>query len=199
MHRLILSLKKMKEINTIKICIVPDFPDISYGKSGKEISSGIGEYCYNFLLHLNKLKTPYYFTIFTTRKDAKLLPKLNNNFRIIKTKYFIDTPLMHLFWHFIVLPRYVKRYKIDLLHLLSGNRYLPLKVKCPMIATVYDLRKFKIKNLYGYKNYFYFKHILSRLISKADYILSISQSTADDLMHFLGINASRIKVIHMAY
>ena len=94
-------------------------------------------------------------------------------------------------------PRYIERWSPDIFHETYYDRTGVAPKTCPTVVTAYDM----IHEL--------FPDDFSRLdktavhkriaLSRADHIISISNSTRDDLIRILGIPEHKISVVHLGF
>lgn len=69
---------------------------------------------------------------------------------------------------------------------------------CPSVGTIHDLSPFHIKGKYDPARTFYQQQVLTRLLKQLTHIIAISESTKQDIQHYIGIPDDRITVIHHA-
>ncbi len=127
-----------------------------------------------------------------------LVPKKNfyssyNNLKVIASSYNLPEEI----WEHFVLEVICRRHTVDVLH--SPNEGGPVSSKFfKWIVTIHDLIPLKFPDLYFrnvvHEAYYYLK--LKNVRNHADKILTVSKATADDIIKFLGIPASKIEVIH---
>lgn len=118
-----------------------------------------------------------------------------NNFRFVRTPIRIGGPLQQFK---LCIPR--NRVDPDVFHCLTYN--LPVLLNSyKSVCTVHDL-KFVIHPEYMHKSgavkKFYFYWALKLAMLKCSEVISISQSTKNDLIDQFAINAGKITVVHEA-
>lgn len=64
------------------------------------------------------------------------------------------------------------------------------------VLTVHDLSFFRNPKWFRFNRGLYYSRSVARSCATASRIISVSQATADDLMKYLGVEASRIDVVH---
>ncbi len=114
----------------------------------------------------------------------------------IKKALFIKSPkrFITLFDEYF-LYSFLKKEKPSIFH--STGYMLPKKIKdISYIGTVYDLTQLKFKKFSNSKNRFIFKRILKTYDKRADIIITISESTKEDLIYLSKIDEDRVKVIY---
>jgi glycosyltransferase involved in cell wall biosynthesis len=108
-------------------------------------------------------------------------------------KFPTDHPLVRVLWEQTVQPWLLRRYQIALVHGLAFA--LPLLSSCPMIVTVYDLAFYRLPHYFRPWNRLYLKLATRLSTQRADYVIAISQSTKDELVHVLGVTPEKITVV----
>jgi glycosyltransferase involved in cell wall biosynthesis len=87
--------------------------------------------------------------------------------------------------------------KIDLFHGLSGEIPMGLRKKnIKSIVTIHDLIFVRYPQFYSYFDRRIHLYKFKKAAQKADLIVAISEQTKSDIVSFLGINESKIKVIY---
>lgn len=163
-------------------------------------TTGVGQYSLQLLKALSKIddKNEYFIVLQQTLKDTHPIYNLRNksNFYLIKG----NTPSVgpkKQFYYYKLLRR--NCFKFDLLH--SLNSELPLYCNIKTIVTIHDLKYIK------YPQFFinfskiklqYLKYIIKKGVEKADKIITVSQSTKNDIINLFGINQDKITVIYEA-
>ena len=106
--------------------------------------------------------------------------------------------MQNFFWNQFSLPKICKERGYDLLFLPAANRRLCGKVSCPTVGTVHDLATLHLKNKYDFSHAVFNRKVLPYLIKKLDHIITVSQFSKDDIVHFAHVDASKVTVIHLA-
>ncbi|HMN26650.1 MAG TPA: glycosyltransferase, partial [Caldilineaceae bacterium] len=110
------------------------------------------------------------------------------------TAPILQHPLLRIAWEQVVLPQHLRRLQADLVHGLVN--VLPLSASTPAVVTVHDLSFMRLPATLPAAKRFYLARLCRASVQKARYIIAVSQQTADDLMHFFGVKAGQISVIH---
>ncbi|MFT4900744.1 MAG: glycosyltransferase involved in cell wall biosynthesis [Lentimonas sp.] len=109
----------------------------------------------------------------------------------------------NLIWHQWHLPRLLRLGHYDLLHIPSYRRivgYCPV----PQIATVHDCAPFHLRDKYGFLRGLFGRHLAPWLARRCDRIVSVSESSKQDIVKFYHLGAERVDVVlngldHHAY
>jgi len=170
--------------------------EIRIGISGASLHGigrrgGFWEYFKVLLKILSKNAKDEKIFIFT-RSDIK------NEFKKMENKnfQFVDVKIPKKgaqYFEFFILPFYLKKYKINLLHF--PNFAFPLISKIPYIVTVHDLAFLKFKENLKKRDYFYWKNIFRLSLKKAKLLIAVSENTKKDLNYYYKIPLKKIVVI----
>jgi glycosyltransferase involved in cell wall biosynthesis len=100
-------------------------------------------------------------------------------------------------WRLFAICSQIKKDKVELFHGLSGEIPIGLyKTGVKTVVTIHDLIFMRYPDLYSFFDrkihYFKFKYAAK----KADLIIAISEQTKKDIVTYLDINPSKIKVIY---
>lgn len=157
--------------------------------------SGIATYVLNLIQALDRLNANVLYDVLTTQSGCGLLPPLSHHFVTQSSASFVENPICNILWHNSVLPLIAKVRSYDLVHIPSIRR-IPMVKSCPVVATVHDMAPYVIPDKYDSVRMFYHKQLLSRLINRCDCIITISQSTKDDIVKYTSYPPDWIHVIH---
>lgn len=157
--------------------------------------SGIATYVLNLMQALDRLHANVQYDVLTTKSGCALLPPLSNHFATQSSASFVENPICNILWHNSVLPIIAKLRSYDLVHIPSIRR-IPLLKSCPVVATVHDMAPYVVPSKYDCARMFYHRQLLSRLINRCDCIITVSQSTKEDIVTYTDYPSKRIHVIH---
>lgn len=121
---------------------------------------------------------------------------LATSFEIVNTNLPISSP-QNLF----KLKKWLNKYNPDIFYSPYYHFYLP-KHKCTTISTIHDLIPLRYPELFNQAS-LTFKLVmrnpkaLKKLILRCDKIITISQSTRQDLKHLLEIPNQKMRVVHL--
>lgn len=160
--------------------------------------SGVEEYTINLLENLIKIKPQWYFILFFNKWKKKL-----PSFKWLKMKN-VEVKEVNFYPKILTFSSFVFKYpKLD--KLLNGVDlfFLPnfaifsFSKKLPLVLTVHDFSFFYFKEFFTFKSYLWHKFCVNYLIKRADKIITVSQSTKDDLLNFFPkINSKKIETIY---
>lgn len=154
--------------------------------------TGVAEYLINLLENLQQIDHVNEYYIFTSL-DNRYMFKLNNkNFHEIVVKlrhdpWIVQRPLYHI-WQRMYLPRWCSRNKIDILH-LPNTLFVPSNMN--VVVTVHDIADIKTKK-YSFLRTKIRKKMIYSIINEASSIITVSESTANDIRALGGTNVTTI-------
>lgn len=151
---------------------------------------GIGPYIWNLIKNLSAIDTEHEFYLLGSPDHFVEIGPLAPNFEPVKMPKNISIWNFHLRTLF-----FIKHEHIDLLHV--PHHEAPFFTPCPLVVTVHDC----VHLLYpqdgssrfaNYRQYLYTK----RIMNSANRVLTVSESTNNDLVNIFGIDPHKTSVIH---
>ena len=104
-------------------------------------------------------------------------------------------PLFSMLYCLFLLPFRLPKKKWDRLIITAGNRRMLLWKPCETYAVVHDLSQYHVPTKYDIFRMFYIRHVLPYCVRRVpDVVVSVSRSTADDLVRFWKIPRGKIMV-----
>lgn len=157
-------------------------------------NTGLGNYS-RFVLHsLKKIDSTTFFCLFTTDVNEKRLEEFDA-FEVIKQKRFIPKFL----WRSWLIKSSLKKADIDIFHGLSNE--LPFGIKqseIKTVVTIHDLIFLRYPHFYSVIDRAIYNFKFKYACHKADKIVAISEQTKQEIIHFYGIDSSKIEVVYQA-
>ena len=158
-------------------------------KTGLPNRAGSGEYCYQLLNALHHID------------------KKNNYFVYLPCTPSADMPGENNFWHYVVVPGkrlwtllqlskalLLDREKLDVF--FSPTHYLPLYTKCPAIISLMDLSYLHFPKAFAKRDLYQLKLWTKMSVLKAKHILTISESSKDDIIRHYKVKDSEVTVTY---
>ena len=136
--------------------------------------------------------------------------KRSHEFRIyLKESPLPDLPQENSFWKYVVLsggrpwiltkltPYLVRKKSLDVF--FSPSHYLPPLTRTPKVCTIHDLGYLKFSDQFRKYDFWQLKYwtAISIIISK--YIISVSDSTKNDIVRHYPFASNKVEVIHHGY
>ena len=160
---------------------------------------GVGEYTFHLLDNLFKIdqKNEYFLFYNSLKSVTENLPKWDYpHVKFIGFRW--PNKFFNLSQKFFHLPKVDKLIKggIDVFF-LPNQHFISLSSDCYKVITVHDLTFEQFPEFFTFKRRLWHKLVnLKKLTQEFDKIISVSQSTADDLVNLYGLKRDKIVVIH---
>jgi len=128
--------------------------------------------------------------------DSKIFENVPSNFKMIyiKSKYYRNT-LLRLFFEQILLPKYILKYKINVVHSLHYS-FPFVTFGAKKIVTVHDMSFYLFPKFHLPIKKIYFKFFISKSTKFADTLVCISKSCLEDLKKYFIIKVSTEIIPH---
>jgi len=151
-------------------------------------SSGLGNYSRNLLAALKKYSSDDEFILYT--------PSIKAGYQSLSEQYLTrfsqsNKPL----WRQFGIVKDLVKDRIDLYHGLSAE--LPNISNKPIrsIVTIHDIIYERYPHYYSYFDRLIYRQKTKRAIQQADHVVTISQTTKDDLVEVYGLDSNKCSVI----
>ena len=105
-------------------------------------------------------------------------------------------PSARIAWEQAVLPREARAQRVDVLH--SPVNVVPFLWRGPSVVTVHDLAFLRFPEHLSVRRRAWLTAAIRLSAHRADRVIAVSRSTADDLVSWLGLPAGRVVVVHSA-
>jgi glycosyltransferase involved in cell wall biosynthesis len=165
---------------------------ITFGGDGGK--SGISRYIIKLLEQFDSVADgPELEVVVYANEESIFLPSAE---RISPFCYSerLRNPVLNVAWHQIGLPLLCCRRGYDILFLPAANRRMPFWVPCPTVGTVHDFSSTHVEGKYDPARMFFIKRVTPVLIRRLDMVLTVSQSSKNDIVNVCGIPEERIVV-----
>ena len=153
---------------------------------------GIGTYVRNLLRHLARIDRTTEYVLLCQPADANLPRELGDNFRAVSERasgYSLREQ--------VTVPLDLKREGIDLFH--APHYVLPALVPCKAVVTIHDCIHLRFPQyLPNQLAYAYARSSLWIATHRANRILTVSEASKRDILHYFGVSESKIDVIYNA-
>ena len=179
---------------------------------------GIGSYIINIASKVAEILYTVQFIIIVNTKAPKIkkeklftdnieLLKLNKNIKIIDIAHYNDTYVEQ-----ILIPRFCNKFDISLFHSPANRMSFFPNVKT--VVTVHDIIELKYiekiclinkihlnlkEKFYNFRKRFFINYLYFHHLKKAAGILTVSNSSKNDLVNFCSISGRKIFVIPISY
>jgi glycosyltransferase involved in cell wall biosynthesis len=103
-------------------------------------------------------------------------------------------PVARIFWEQFIQPLALRRAGVDLLHAMAF--VAPLAAPCPFVVTVYDLSFLRFPEAFRPFNRWYLSRFTAHSVRRAKAVITISESTRQDVITLLGAPPERVHTIY---
>lgn len=155
--------------------------------AAKSLYHGMGNYVFNMIRCLAEESSDF-FLIF---KRPHIFSQYQNNICYRE----IDLPLvLRILWEQLFLSSVLKREQVDLFW--GPSNFLPPQKVCRYVVTIHDLSSFTMPKTYAYWRRKYYQQIISTSLRLADFIITDSQASKQDLLTHFNVTKDKIRVIY---
>jgi len=148
---------------------------------------GSGEFCYQLLSALSRIDKTNEYSIFLPLKPTSDMPQESSKWQYV---VFHSRKL----WTFLGLSRKLKSYKLDVF--FSPTHYLPLITSSPSVIAILDVSYLYFPELFKKKDLYQLKLWGAYAIKKAKKIITISNSSRNDIIKMYGKKAEDVVVVY---
>lgn len=116
---------------------------------------------------------------------------VHSNVKLVDVPYTKESTVKNILWHQWLFQKLLKKYKCDLAYI--PNFTLLLWKAVPTIVTIHDLIEYNVPEKFSKARMLYRKCICDPLMAKrSDHILTVSQSSYNDIVKYLKVKPSKI-------
>lgn len=154
--------------------------------------TGIGRVLINVLEELAKQHPEDEYILFRNFdfKDYDVLSSYNN-IQIVDVPYTKESTWKNIFWHQWLFQKLLKKYKCNIAYI--PNFTLLLWKAVPTIVSIHDLIEYNVPEKFSKLRMLYRKGICDPLMAmRSDHILTVSQSSFNDIVAYLKVKPSKI-------
>jgi glycosyltransferase involved in cell wall biosynthesis len=151
---------------------------------------GIGTYIRNLVTELGTLDTTTDYVLLTKAADANAAAAAGPNFRAVVeyAKPYSATEQWRI-------PLAAARARADLLH--EPHYVLPPLTRCRTVVTIHDCIHLRFPEYLPSRVAYVYAHAMIRIAArKADRVLTVSEASKRDILHYTGVDADKVTVIH---
>jgi glycosyltransferase involved in cell wall biosynthesis len=115
----------------------------------------------------------------------------HSNVKLVEVPYTKESTAKNIWWHQWLFQKLLKQYKCDLAYI--PNFTLLLWKAVPTIVTIHDLIEYNVPGKFSKARMLYRKGLCDPLMAKrSDHILTVSQSSYNDIVKYLGVKPEKI-------
>jgi glycosyltransferase involved in cell wall biosynthesis len=151
---------------------------------------GIGTYVRNLLRELASQDDRHTFVLLCRERDVDAIRALSPRFEPL-VEHAANYSVREQF----TLPRALARARIDLFH--APHYVVSPFVRCPFLVTIHDCIHLRFPQyLPNRAAYVYAKAMMTMSARRARRILTVSNASKDDILHYLKVPADKVEVIY---
>lgn len=160
--------------------------------------TGVGVYSFNLINNLfliDEKKASKAFTVFTPSTfflNKEIKTKQLSKY-LLSSRYGKIAAAGRFLWNTFYYPFYAKNFDLFINPTTHGSLFLKNQ-----IFTIHDLLSLRYSNIMLHQR-LYFKYVLPLFLKKARLIVTVSESTKKDIIHFFDYPPEKIKVLHNGY
>ena len=114
-----------------------------------------------------------------------------SNILLVDVPYTKESTGKNILWHQWLFQKLLKQYKCDIAYI--PNFTLLLWKSVPTVVTIHDLIEYNVPEKFSKARMLYRKGICDPLMAKrSDHILTVSQSSYNDIVKYLGVNPKKL-------
>ncbi len=155
---------------------------------------GAGNYIIQLIRTLAGIKSGHELVVFAQPNGPKLINLPEDN--LVKWVIVDErSPGSRLVWEQFYLPNLVRKSGVELLHSLHYTR--PVRLMCKSVVTFHDMTLFLYPELHTWARRLYFPQMMRYSARKADELITVSDSTRDDLIRILQADPKKVTTTHL--
>jgi len=148
---------------------------------------GVARYLHNLLRNMTELDSGNEYIVYLSQPIAPTENSLSG------LRYEVLSMHPSLFWRHLRLPLAMRRDGVDL-H-FSPSYFLPLIKVCPAVVVVHDLTIKVHPEWFSVDRRFRFDGLFWNEVKRAERIITVSEHSRGDILHYLGVDPSKVVVI----
>jgi glycosyltransferase involved in cell wall biosynthesis len=152
---------------------------------------GLGTYAFNLLLALDRRDDDHEYLVYTPAWND--VPRLGPRFRIRRWPVPKRSRAALVLWDLTLPAIAAARESVDLIHYLHAA-YPPFSPGCPVVINLLDAIPWVLP---GYRLPQPYDWLKRRAVSRADLVLTLSESARADLEGVLGLSRTKIRVTYL--
>jgi glycosyltransferase involved in cell wall biosynthesis len=163
-------------------------PRFGYTKEGIPNRVGSAEVCFQLLVELSRLDKKNSYIIYLPCPPTKDMPEESARWRY-------RVVVARRFWTLFALPRALRHDMPDIF--FSPTHYSPFFIPMKTVLTILDVSYKYFPEMFTKKDLYKLSWWGKFSVRKSKKIITISESSKDDIIKTYGINAKNIEVIHL--
>jgi glycosyltransferase involved in cell wall biosynthesis len=157
--------------------------------------SGIGQYLIHMVRGFVAAQPHHEYELLVSRGDIDTFAVPHDSLTQICFSERMARPLRNIVWHQVTLPQLCRQRNHDVLFMPAANRRLPFWAPCPVVGTVHDLAPVHVAGKYDGWRQTYVRRVLPWLIRRLHRVVTVSEASKRDVVHYAKVPAERVHVI----
>ena len=158
--------------------------------------TGVQRVANNLLRSLVAIDRDNEYIIFTGEVELSNSDWDYSNVRVVSSPIWEGNNFRNHWWEQFTLPRLAKSYKVDILH--SPANMAPLFYGGASIVHIHDLCFVVNPQWYSYLFHSVYNLLIPRLAKRATRVITNSNNSRNDLLHYCRIDANKVNLIYWA-
>lgn len=155
--------------------------------------TGIGRVLENVLIRMCRIAPTFEFILFVNYDfDDYLNQSWPSNVKVVPFGVSKNSPLKNIWWHQLGFQRLLREHGCACSWI--PNFSLLLWSEVPVVAVVHDMIEFHVAGKFDRFRMVYRQLAVPRLARKANEVITVSESSKQDIIRYCGISASKITV-----
>ena len=156
--------------------------------------TGVAQYVFALVKALARHSGDHDISLLVLEEDMPLFGFARDRFRLVPVPESCRPPVKNILWHQTTLSGWLRREKIDVVHIPSYRRMI-WNAPCARVATIHDLAPFHVSGKYDPARMLYGRVVVRSLARRQDAVIAVSTNTAQDIERFFGIPMAQQTVI----
>ena len=153
---------------------------------------GIGTYVRNLVTGLARQRDDAQYVLLCRPDDLDFVRMLGPRFEAV-----VDRSGNYSAREQITVPLALRRSRVDLFH--APHYVVPPFTSCPYVVTIHDCIHLRFPQyLPNRAAYYYARGMMTMAARRAQRVLTVSEASKDDILHFLRVPAEKVEVIYNA-
>jgi glycosyltransferase involved in cell wall biosynthesis len=156
--------------------------------------TGVAQYVFALVQEMLAYADEHEFHLLVLEEDLPLFAFASARMKLVVVPEKWRSAVKNIFWHQFVLPQWLKREGIEVLHVPSYRRML-FRAPCALVSTIHDLAPFHVRGKYDLARMLYGRVVVKHLARRQSAIVAVSTHTAEDVERFFAIPVSNQRVV----
>lgn len=152
--------------------------------------TGVAQYVFALVRALMAHADEHEFHLLVLEEDLPMFAFAASKMTLVPVSERWRAPVRNILWHQVLLPRWLKKQGMDVLHVPSYRR-LPWFTPCAAVATIHDLAPFHVRGKYDLARMLYGRVVVKELARRQDAVIAISDNTRRDIERFFDIDTDK--------